>query len=317
LSLSKLGSLLVGLAALVLIGLAAVTLAPHHSTAAGRIHDSSPLITPASPRSLGVMADPWHVDDYEHALKTRLQIVENFMPWGERRLPARRLAELERRGLTPLISWLPRDVTSRANPHAFQAAFSNSAIAAGAQDGYIRSFARTLASFRGTVLMRYAPEFDGRWEPWHWNAPAYVEAWQRIHRIFREEGASNVKFVWSPNLPWLGYNGGDDGWLRRVRSYWPGAAYVDYVGTTTVSHNGQGVSFFARRVPLLRVFGKPVVLGEVYAPEPLRADWLPDFARMVNGMPWVKAVVWCDLNPKRPITDSPARSAWQTITHDD
>jgi beta-mannanase len=214
-----------------------------------------------------------------------------------------------------MIAWLPRPSTAQADPHRLQPQYANAAIAAGRQDAYIRAFARSLAAFHGTVLLRYAPEFDGKWEPWHDDHAAYVSAWRRIHRIFQEEGAVNVKFVWSPSLPWANYNGGFQGWLRLVRKYWPGSDVVDYVGTTTVSHNGQPVAFFAERIPLLREFGKPVVLGEVYAPRWLRGRWLPEFAQMVDSMPYVRVVVWCDLNPKLPVTSSPGRAALSTIDH--
>jgi beta-mannanase len=261
------------------------------------------------------MTDPWHADDYDRALKTHVQVIANFMPFGSRDLPTNRLTEAQRRGLTPMISWLPREPSNKANPHAYQPAFSNAVIAAGGWDRYIRRFARACARFDGTVLLRYAPEFEGSWEPWHRNPAAYVRAWKRIHRIFREEDATNVKFVWSPALPWRGYAGGFEAWSALIQRYWPGTALVDYVGATMVSHNDKGVAFFAHRLPLLWRYGKPVVLAEVHAPERLRATWLPDLAAMVNGMPSIKVVVWCDLTPKTPITASPARLAFGSIEH--
>jgi hypothetical protein len=314
LSPSRASSLAFGLALLMLLVLSPATLASR-SAAARTTRPSSPWLVPSSPRLLGVMTDPWHSDEYERALKTHVQVIANFIPFGSRDLPTNRLGEAQRRGLTPMISWLPREPSSKANPHAVQPAFSNAAIASGRQDRYIRRFARACARFDGSVLLRYAPEFEGPWEPWHVNPVAYVRAWKRVHRIFRQEGATNVKFVWSPALPWQGYRGGFDAWLKLIRRYWPGTGLVDYVGATMVSHNGQGVDFFAERIPLLRRYGKPIVLAEVHAPERLRATWLPDLATMVNWMPWVRIVVWCDLTPKTPITASPARLALRTIEH--
>jgi len=300
------------LAALALLALASTGVA---SPGARPAHRSSPWLAPSSPRLLGFMGDPWHSDEYDRALKTHVQVIANFMPFGSRDMPTNRLAEAERRGLTPMISWLPREPTSKANPHVYQPAFSNAAIAAGREDPYIRRFARACARFDGTLLLRYAPEFEGSWEPWHIDPPGYVRAWKRVHRIFREEGATNVKFVWSPALPWRGYAGGFAAWSRLIDRYWPGSALVDYVGATMVSHNDKGVAFFAHRLPMLYRFRKPVVLAEVHAPERLRATWLPDLAAMVNRMPWVRVVVWCDLTPKAPITTSPARLALREIEH--
>jgi hypothetical protein len=297
---------------LALLALSPATLA---SPPARTAHRASPWLDSSSPRLLGVLASPWQSDEYDRALKTHVQVIANFMPFGSRELPTNRLEEMQRRGLTPMISWLPREESSKADPHAYQPAFSNAAIAAGGQDRYIRRFARACAQFDGTVLLRYAPEFEGPWEPWHRNPAGYVLAWKRIHRIFREEGATNVKFVWSPALPWRGFKGGFADWSRLIDRYWPGAGLVDYLGATIVSHDGRNVAFFAHRLPLLRRFGKPIVLAEVHAPERLRATWLPDLVELVNRMPSIKLVVWCDLTPKTPITASPARLALGSIEH--
>ena len=105
----------------------------------------SPWLSTSSPRLLGVMTDPWHSDEYEHALKTKVQVIANFMPFGSREMPTNRLIEAQRRGLTPMISWLPREPSSKMNPHVVQPQYANVAIAAGSQDRYIRRFARACA----------------------------------------------------------------------------------------------------------------------------------------------------------------------------
>jgi hypothetical protein len=290
------------------VALAAAAFVPQRSIASSVL---SARLGAQHGRLLGVMGDPWHSDEYSRALGTNVQVIENFMPWGEKKLPTHRLQELERRGLTPLISWLPRETTAQANPRKAQPEYANATIAGGRHDAYIRRFARSLASFHGTVFLRYAPEFDGRWEAWHPDPAAYAQAWRHIHDIFREQGARNVKFVWSPALPWK--NTAE--WFGLVDQYWPGAAYVDYVGVTTVSHDHEGIGVFARRVPLLRRFGKPIVLPEVYAPESIRAGWLAGMVRLVNRMPDVKVVVWTDLDRRTPITRSGSRQLFKKIAH--
>jgi hypothetical protein len=68
----------------------------------------------------------------------------------------------------------------------------------------------------------------GNWYPWGTEqaTPAqFVAAWRHIHRLFTRAGASNVIWVWNPNIinpmPTV-----------RLRPYWPGHAYVDWVGMT-------------------------------------------------------------------------------------
>jgi beta-mannanase len=53
----------------------------------------------------------------------------------------------------------------------------------------------------------------------------YVDAWKRIHRIFREQGATNVLFLWSP----LDDNYPKEKW-NEATNYYPGDEYVDLVG---------------------------------------------------------------------------------------
>lgn len=54
------------------------------------------------------------------------------------------------------------------------------------------------------------------------NPIAFIAAWKRIVDIFRNEGVTNVTFVWNPNWNDVGPNHWTD--------YYPGDDYVDWVG---------------------------------------------------------------------------------------
>jgi hypothetical protein len=187
-----------------------------------------------------------------------------------------------------------------------QPLFANTRIAAGGEDAYIRAFAQACAAYADVpVLLRYAPEMDGAWEPWHRDPAGYVRAWRHIVSIFRAEHATNVSFVWTTALPAPRDRSGAV-WLKSIRRYWPGGGYVDYVGASTVDRHGRSPRSIAARLRLLARFHKPVVLPEVYAPAAVRSSWLPAFAAEVARLPFVRALLWVDLDRNHPLTAVPA-----------
>jgi glycosyl hydrolase family 26 len=102
------------------------------------------------------------------------------------------------------------------------------AIADGASDAYIRSFARSVHALGLPVAISFGHEMNGNWYPWgtqQTTAAAFVAAWRHIHALFAKAGATNVIWVWNPNIinPMPGV---------ALRPYWPGARYVSWVGLT-------------------------------------------------------------------------------------
>ncbi|KAJ3202802.1 hypothetical protein HDU82_007067 [Entophlyctis luteolus] len=66
-----------------------------------------------------------------------------------------------------------------------------------------------------------ATEMNGNWMPYGQQPAQYVATWKRMYPIMKNL-APGVQLVWSPNYD---LKQGDT-------SYWPGAEYVDYVGTS-------------------------------------------------------------------------------------
>jgi hypothetical protein len=78
-------------------------------------------------------------------------------------------------------------------------------VAAGAQDNYIRSWAAAAKSWGQPLFLRYAWEMNAPWFSWGSGANGttgadYVAAWRHVHDIFQSVGATNVKWVWCPNI---------------------------------------------------------------------------------------------------------------------
>jgi beta-mannanase len=192
-----------------------------------------------------------------------------------------------------------------AGAGADQPAFANASIAAGDHDAYLREWGTALASWGGPVLLRYAHEMNGDWYPWaegaNGNAPgSYAAAWRHVHDVVAAQGATNVRWVWTPNVP---YHGSTD-----LAGLYPGDAYVDVVGLDGYNW-GTGFAgrswtapadLFSPGLARLRGIapGKPVVIAETASSEVggSKAAWNRDLVAYLQAQSDVTAVVWFDMD---------------------
>lgn len=128
------------------------------------------------------------------------------------------------RGAVPLLDWNPWD--SAAGGATNQPAFRLSRIAAGYHDAYIRSWAQGVAAWGHRILVRPMHEMNGNWYPWSERtngnrAGDYVKAWKRILRVADQAGASNIEWVWSPNVIYSG--------SIPLTGLYPGEAWTEWV----------------------------------------------------------------------------------------
>ena len=133
-------------------------------------------------------------------------------------------------------------------------------LAAGRHEGYLRAYAAQVRSFGHPVLLSFAPEPNGRWYPWGWTrtpAKTWVAAWRHVVTAFRAAGATNV--TWLLTLYVAGPGSGP------VSAYWPGAAYVDWVGIDGYYVRARD-TFQSRFMPTIRVVRKlthkPLLVSE-------------------------------------------------------
>ena len=157
--------------------------------------------------------------------------------WGVasmREFPATAAIAAKARGATPIIWWEPWGPNGHSDPT--YARHAN--IIAGLHDAYIRQYARDARAFKSPIILRFAHEANGPHFSWGRTgfdntAASYVEAWRHIHRIFREEAADNVRFLWSvakQSCP---------GRCNPYTVWYPGDAYVDYVGFSSFNWGAQ------------------------------------------------------------------------------
>jgi len=221
-----------------------------------------------------------------------------FESWSRQRTLDSHFAQARAAGMQSFMitwePWTPVDGSlSVEQQAAVQPGLANTAIASGGKDAYIHSFAHSVAAAGLTVYIRYAHEMNGNWYPWTRDPTAYIAAWRHIVTIFRDEKATNAKFVFSVN-PDL-YDD-DATFSAATLSYWPGGDYVDYVGSTMINFGGTkqyNVARFADRIKLLHTkYDKPAILTEVNTAAVGRVAWLTDLRSwLAQDHDWLKGAV--------------------------
>ena len=231
-------------------------------------------------------------------------------------LPAEQLQMIRAAGAIPMLNW-----SSMSSPlHVLEPGYRLSQIAGGAFDSYLRAFANSVAHWRHPLFIRFNWEMNGAWFPWatttNMNTPsAYVAAWRHVHAIFAAAGATNVSWVWCPNVQTVGAS-------AQYAAAYPGAAYVDWTcldGYNWGRAHGRGgwVSFdrlFAGPYRQLTALapGKPLMIGEVASAESggSKATWIRQmFDDLAHGYAGIKAVVWFNASADHapwPIDSTPA-----------
>jgi endoglucanase len=128
--------------------------------------------------------------------------------------------------------------------------------------------------------------------PWSSRPPElYRTAFRRVVGIFREEGASNVRFVWSP--------AGE----RQAVPYYPGDDVVDFVGVTVLADPTWDASWgsgpqtfddvFGPRYQMALRFAKPILIAELGVSSSLpQGSWLDAAAASLARYPQVRGVVY-------------------------
>jgi hypothetical protein len=124
-------------------------------------------------------------------------------------------AELSARGVTPLVQIDPTGIDLASITH-------------GRYNKYLASYAQAVRTYGHPVIISFGHEMNGGWYPWGngKTSPAdFVAAWQHIVKVFRSWGAYNVTWLWTVNSL-----AGGPGQAAAPQAWWPGAAYVTWVG---------------------------------------------------------------------------------------
>ncbi len=238
--------------------------------------------------------------------------------WGTALIDRSLLDPILARGAIPMITWLPRLETG--DP-VNQPAYSLAAIAAGVYDPYIERAAREAAEFHHRLLLRFAHEMNGPWSPWgagvDGNTPAdYVAMWRHVVAIFRAAGATNVRWVWSPNVysidPFT-----NSGSPVPFQPFYPGNRWVDFValdgynsGTLSWPNWRSFISVFRNSYDAItQLTDKPMMIAETASTElgGDKAKWIRAIPHVLRiYLPAVRALIWFNREPDWKVSSSPA-----------
>lgn len=221
------------------------------------------------------------------------KVVMWYQTWHGGPLIVRRLMDaVHNHGAVPMITWMP--LVSRGT------AARLAGIAAGNYDGYLRTSAADARAWGHRFLLRPFHEMNGRWAKWGipaaGTAQEFVAAWRHIVSVFRSVGASNVRFVFSPNV--ISRNS------PTFTGMYPGDRYVDRValdgynwGTSTSGQTWRSFhDIFADSYHVLAgLSARPMLIGETASTERggNKAGWITHaFRRDMSQFPRIRAVVW-------------------------
>ena len=215
--------------------------------------------------------------------------------------PITELDAVRSRGAVTLLTWEPWAWGGGTD----QPAYALDRITAGNFDPYLRQWGQALAAWGHPVMVRFGHEMNGNWYPWsegvNGNGPGdYAAAWRHVHDVVAATGASNISWVWNPNVPYWG--------STPLDGLYPGSAYVDEValdgynwGTSAAWSSwlwpselfGPGLSELRRLAP-----GKHVLMAETSSAEQggSKADWNTALISYLAAQPDVTAVVWFNFN---------------------
>lgn len=200
-------------------------------------------------------------------------------------------------GCIPEVTWQPQ-VSGAGVP------YDN--VIAGQYDAYLDGFIANVKKFNGPVRISLAPEMNSEWAPWGIGAngnttESHKVFWQYVVNRFRSQGATNVSWIWSPNVRFYG----DPCSYAQI---YPGDSYVDFVGLDGYNWGAtqswsvwQSFSevFGASYNELLRLTAKNILIMEIGSTEigGDKAAWITQmFSDLRNRYPRIQGFTWFSIN---------------------
>jgi hypothetical protein len=110
-------------------------------------------------------------------------------------------------GAMPHIAWEPNDGLGEIR-----------------DDAYLQGWAQACAYYQAPILLRFASEMNGDWEAYSGDPDLYIRKWRLVYSVIHSV-APNVIMCWCPfATP-----------KSTIPLYYPGDAYVDWVGVNAYS----------------------------------------------------------------------------------
>ena len=182
----------------------------------------------------GVYQIHWGVERFESGLLSQIKKLgaePNYVLFFRdmhpgRGFPTKTVEVCKKHGATPVIS---QEIWRWSERRAKNSNWLGK-INAGETDDFWRKWANDAKAFDSEVILRFGFEMNGDWFAWGQKPKEFIQAWKRVHRLIREEGATKVKFMFSPNVEWDVNNH-----KSAIELYYPGNEFVDCLLYTSPS----------------------------------------------------------------------------------
>lgn len=208
------------------------------------------------------------IKEWEVRTGHRNDIVSFYQGWGPKSINDFPFNEIDHliveRGTTPLITWEP--LTSNFEKFKHDSLLSKNigvlrAIANGELDFYLEKYLLKIKALHGPVFLRFAHECDNPMYTWSKTggntSSDFIKAHRYVVDFFAHHGVSNVAWVWNP---WK---------AEAMDEYYPGDAYVDWIGVTGLNYGGAAEGGWYSFEDLYKPFSekckkykKPVMISE-------------------------------------------------------
>ena len=246
------------------------------------------------------------IEKFEKLAGKTAALIASSSYWGEQTFPANNLSLISRHGATPLVFWSPWDkpYEEKRGPDRF----SLREILAGRWDDYIDRWADGAREFGQPFFVSFCNEMNGDWFPWsgcfygaaHGGNEVFKKAWRYVVDRVRARGATNILWVFHVNA----FPAENDVW-NTMASYYPGPAYVDWLGLSIYgkqSREGNTWANFGDLIawPLQEIGAlapdKPIMISEFgcgdFPHVGSKAEWIRDALSLIPTHPRVKAAVY-------------------------
>jgi hypothetical protein len=254
---------------------------------------------------------PWDMDavaKFEGMAGKKLSLVNYFAPFAncESRCTFYKFAtepmeNIREHGAIPVFSWSSQSIPSNINEPDFQL----SDVIDGTYDSYIREFAEDARDWGHPFFLRFNWEMNGNWFSWSEGVNGnqsgeFVAAWRHVHDIFTAVGATNVSWVWCPNVD------PTNQLQTSVAANYPGDQYVDWTGLDGYNwgpSKGGWTSFDRLYNSTYHAItdtiapSKPMLIGEMGSSESggSKASWISEtLAEIPSEYPKIRGMLWFD-----------------------
>jgi beta-mannanase len=254
--------------------------------------------------SQGMPQDLAYLHKYDTDAGQKAKIVEWFQSWGPYEdgkfcVPCAR--ELYYEGREQVVTWEPQDYTSDT---ANQPDYSLDSIISGKHDDYIRGYAQDIKKSGVPVYLRLMHEMNTDSYPYgeglNGNTPdKYKQAWVHVYDIFQQEGATDVKWVWCPNVGEPSHKTS-----YPLGAYYPGDAYVDWIALDGYNWAGAtGSSWYSFEEIFTKSYNevleeapnKPLMIAEYASDERggSKEQWIRHAEDVIPAkFPRIRALIW-------------------------